>query len=320
MRVVRLSDSPGAAALSQGDAPRPQPGRGELQIRVSAAGIIPTELTWYPTSHTKAGEARKRAVPCHEFSGVVAAVGQDVGSLEIGREVFGMNDWYSDGALAEYCLAPFFAVAPKPTKLTHAEAATVPISALTAWQGLFDRAGLKPGERVLVHGAAGSVGEFAVQLARLHGAHVIATASGADLGFVKDLGAERVIDHRASRFEDSVSEMDVVFDTVGGDTLRRSWAVLKSGGRMVTIVSAAEPSTDPRASKAFFIVEPNQKQLFEIARLLDAGQLHTAVASVIPLSQAQKGYAGKLPRQGHGKVVVAVTNPVADTAAPPAPR
>ena len=120
-----------------------------------AAGIIPTEAEWYPTHHTRTGEMRSAPVPAHEFSGVIAATGEDVGVLEIGREVFGMNDWFSDGALAEYCAAPYFALAPAPAGLSAAEAASVPISALTAWQGLFGRAKLSAGERVLVHGARG---------------------------------------------------------------------------------------------------------------------------------------------------------------------
>ena len=176
MRSVAL-DAHDQTPVVKTDAVQPQPRRGELLIRVCAAGVIPTELSWYPTSHGQTGEARIGAVLGHEFSGVVAAVGEDVGSLEIGCDVFGMNDWFSDGAMADYCLAPFFAVADKPRRLSYVEAASVPISALTAWQGLFDRARLQPGERILVHGGAGAVGIFAIQLARLHGAHVIATAS-----------------------------------------------------------------------------------------------------------------------------------------------
>ena len=240
MRIVRLAESPGSiqpGQLMQQDASVPRPGRAELLIQVCAAGVILTELSWYPTSHRKTGEARVGAVPGHEFSGVVAAVGEQVGSLEIGQDVYGMNDWYSDGAMAEYCIAPFFAIAPKPHSLTHAEAASVPISALTAWQGLFERAKLQPGERVLVHGGAGAVGIFVMQLAKLHGAQVIATLSARNSDFVTSLGANQVIDYRESRFEACVRDLDVVFDTVGGETLERSWNVLKPGGRMVTVVS-----------------------------------------------------------------------------------
>lgn len=288
------------------NAPQPRPGRGELLIRVCAAGVTPSELSWYPTTHRQSGEIRACAVPGHEFSGVVAATGEDVDPRETGAEVFGMNDWYAEGAMADFCIAPSFAVAPKPRRLSHVEAASVPIAALTAWQALFDHAALQAGERILVHGAAGGVGIFAVQLASLHGAHTIATASADNAGFLLGLGAERVIDYRSSRFEDSVRDLDVVFDTVGGDTLERSWSVLKPGGRMVTIASSTEGSTDPRAASAFFIVKPDRKQLVQIADLLDAGRLRTVVDAVVPLSRAADAFAGKAPGQHRGKVVVAV--------------
>jgi NADPH:quinone reductase-like Zn-dependent oxidoreductase len=273
MRVVRLEGS-----VVENEAPQPRPGRGELLIRVRAAGVMLTEPSWYPTTHDKTGATRSGAVLSHEFSGVVEAIGEDVGALEIGREVYGMNDWYCNGAMADYCVAPFFAVAPKPESLTHAQAASVPISALTAWQGLFLRAGLRRGERVLIHGGAGAVGIFAVQLARLHGVDVVATASSGNLDLVASLGAQEVIDYRVDRFEDSVLPVDVVFDTVGGETLERSWSVLKPGGRLITVVSTAGESADPRVRNAFFIVEPDQKQLYEVAALLDSGTLRTWIA------------------------------------------
>jgi len=144
--IVGLADSVQPPSLIQDDAPQPRPGRGELLIRVRAAGVTLKELSWYPTTHRQTGEARTGALPAHEFSGVIAGVGEDVGGLEIGQEVFGMNDRYPDGAMAQDCIAPFFALAPKPRRLTHVEAASVPIGALTAWQGLFDHAKLQPGE------------------------------------------------------------------------------------------------------------------------------------------------------------------------------
>jgi NADPH:quinone reductase-like Zn-dependent oxidoreductase len=275
-------------------------------IRVCAAAITPTELRWYPTSHTKSGGTRLGAIPSHEFSGVVAAIGDGVDGLEVGSEVFGMNDWFANGALAEYCVAPVSSVARKPFKLTHVEAASVPISALTAWQGLRDRAKIQSGERVLVHGGAGAVGAYAVQLARLHGAHVIATASSVDAAFVKSLGAEQVIDYRTCRFEQCVSGIDVVFDTVGGETLKRSWSVLKTHGRMITIAAVEENSTDARSKEAFLIVEPSGKQLTVIAELLETGELRPFVDAVVPLARAPEAYAGKVPRRHPGKVVVSV--------------
>src|SRR5215475_6951456 len=151
MRRMRLSDSAQAPVLIEENVPQPQPQRGELLVRVYAAGVTPTELLWYPTTHNKNGERRSRAVPGHEFSGVIAAVGEDPADFDIGQEVYGMNDWFSDGAIAEYCHTQPNSIAQKPTSLTHIEAASVPIGALTAWQGLFDRARLEAGEHVLVH-------------------------------------------------------------------------------------------------------------------------------------------------------------------------
>ena len=295
MKTIHLRDDSEGPVLVEGSAPMPVAGEGELLIRVQAAGITTTELGWYPTTHTKSGEARRGAVPAHEFSGVIAD------GPETGQEVFGMNDWYADGALAEYCTAPAAAVAAKPGRLTHEEAASVPIGALTAWQGLYDRAKLRAGERVLVHGGSGAVGVFAIQLARIRGAHVIATASAHHLDFVRALGAEEAIDYRGTPCEEKV---DVIFDTVGGETLARSWSLLREGGRMVTIVSG--DSAETRVRDAFFIVEPNRKQLTEVADLLERGQLIPVVDKVIPLNQAVEAYTGQLMRNGRGKVVVAI--------------
>jgi len=178
---------------------------------------------------------------------------------------------------------------------------------LTAWQGLFDRARLRSGERVLIHGGAGAVGMFAIQLARTHGAHVTTTASPHNSNFVKQLGAERVIDYHAVPFEKNIADMDVVFDTVGGETLRRSWHVLKTGGRMITIAADSEATTDERVKRAFFIVEPNQEQLRQIAHMLDVGELRTVVDAALPLGQASAAYSGEVKqRNGRGKLVVNV--------------
>ncbi|WP_267239374.1 NADP-dependent oxidoreductase [Paludibaculum fermentans] len=277
-----------------------------MLIRVSAAGVTPTELAWYPTSHRKDGGVREGAIPGHEFSGVVEAVGQGVGLLEVGRAVYGMNDWFSEGSTAECCLAPFASIAPKPPNLTHEEAASVPIGALTAWQGLFDRAKLQPGERVLVQGAAGAVGLFAVQLARFRGAHVIATASARNLEFVAGLGADEVIDYTKGPFEEQVRDMDVVFDGVGGETLRRSWSVLKPNGRMVTIAASEEATSDGRVKDAFFIVVPDQKQLYLVGEMLRSGSLRTVVDTVVPWTLAPEAYMNAVPRRGRGKVVIDV--------------
>jgi NADPH:quinone reductase-like Zn-dependent oxidoreductase len=178
--------------------------------------VTPTELRWYPTTHALDGGRRTGAIPGHEFSGVVEAVAADVDPHQIGREVFGLNDWFADGASADYCLSALTSVEAKPSRLSHLEAATVPIGALTAWQGLFGRAKLKTGERILIHGGSGAVGVFAIQLARRAGAHVITTASARNSDFLSQLGANEVIDYRMDRFEDRARDLDVVFDAVGG--------------------------------------------------------------------------------------------------------
>ncbi len=297
----------GGATLVEKEVSQPTPGPGEILVRVRAAGVIQTELGWYPTTHTKTGETRDGAVPGHEFSGIVAAVGEGVTGITVGEEIYGMNDWFDDGATAEYCVTLPASIAAKPKSLSHIEAASVPISALTAWQGLFDRAKLQAGERVLVHGGAGAVGIFAVQLARFRGAHVIATASEQNLAFVSELGADEVIDYRKERFEDRAGKVDVVFDTVGEETLRRSWGVLKKDGRMITIASDVEGTDDPKLKAAFFIVEPNREQLEGVARMLDEGSLRTFVSATVPFEQAGLAYAnGRVPKVGPGKIVVAV--------------
>src|SRR5215813_2818526 len=308
MKAMRLADSGETTALVEEKLPQPQPGRGELLIQVHAAGVTSKELLWYPTTHKKSGESRSCAIPGHEFSGVIAAVGKDTAGFDVGQEVYGMNDWFSDGATAEYCITQPSSIAPKPAGLTHIDAASVPIGALTAWQGLFDRARLQAGERVLVHGGAGAVGVFAIQLARFRGAQVTATASARNLTFVAQLGAAQVIDYRAVRFEDNVRDLDVVFDTVGGETLQRSWAVLKPGGRMITIAADSETTTDDRVKQAFFIVETNREQLTQIGDLLETGNLHPVVDAVLPLTQVSAAYAGEVrQRRGRGKLVIVVT-------------
>lgn len=249
MNAIRLHLRGGPEALVYEEAPLPRAGEGELLVRVHAAAVTPTELEWAPTWTTQAGGPRPfPVIPGHEFSGEVRAVGPGVTDLVEGAAIFGMNDWFRDGAQAGYCVARAADVAAKPRSLDHVAAAVTPISALTAWQGLIERAGLAAGERVLIHGAAGGVGLFAVQLARWRGARVIGTASGHNLEFVRSLGAEQVIDYRAERFEDVVRQADVVFDTVGGED---SDAVLGSPeGRRHDDHHRRVRRTDSRAARA----------------------------------------------------------------------
>jgi NADPH:quinone reductase-like Zn-dependent oxidoreductase len=290
------------------DMPDPVAGAGEVLIRVHAAAVTPTELQWAPTTSMRDGTPRPLPlVMGHELSGTVAGLGAGVVGVRVGDEVFGMNDWFRDGAQAEYCLARADEIAPKPRTIDHAHAAATPISALTAWQGLVDRARLARGERMLVHGASGAVGCFAVQLARRLGAYVIGTASAAKRDFVRTLGADEVLDYRTDRFDEALDAVDVVFDTVGGATLQRSWRVLAPNGRLVTIAASEEATEDPRAKAAFFIVEPRSDELRELARLIDAGELRTFVDALLPLAAASAAYGRKPER---GKVVLTVVNAI----------
>jgi len=305
MQVIAQGEN---LALQEAEVPKPNPGPGEVLIQVHAAGVTPTELVWYPTAHTTAGEKREHAIPGHEFSGVIAEVGEGVSGFAAGNAVFGMSDWFIDGATAEYCVTVPASIAVKPSTLTHEQAATVPIGALTAWQGLFTKAKIQAGERVLVQGGSGAVGLFVVQLAKSHGAIVIATSSAENASLVKELGADTVIDYKAERFEDHASQVDVVFDTVGGDTFERSWAVLKQGGRMVTIAASAEGQQEQRVKDSFFIVEPDQQQLVEVGKLLDAGTLKTFIKAVVPFAGAPAAYANEPQLQrGAGKLVVKIS-------------
>lgn len=304
MKALRLHGRTTPPPFVYEEAPRPEPGEGEVLVAVHAAAVTPTELQWAPTWTTRAGAARPLPIIAgHEFSGEVRAVGHGVTDLAPGDAVYGMNDWFRDGAQAEYCVARATEVAPKPRAIDHVHAAVVPISALTAWQGLIERAHLATGQRVLIHGASGGVGVFAVQLARRCGAHVIGTASASNVDFVRGLGADAVIDYRAQRFENAVRNVDVVFDTVGGETLERSWGVLKPGGTLVTVAASEEAAETPRVREAFFIVEPKRSQLDEITRLIDDAELLALVGAVFPLAQGRDAYAHK---PAHGKVVLRV--------------
>ncbi|QVL31713.1 NADP-dependent oxidoreductase [Telmatocola sphagniphila] len=308
MKLWRHHESPESRVLSLEEGERPDPQPGELLIQVHAVGVTPTELLWYPTTHRKSGEARNAAVPGHEFSGRIAAVGDGTETcFKADQEVFGMNDWFAEGATAEFCCTQHSTVVLKPAQLTHVEAASVPIGALTAWQGLFDRARLQSGERVLIHGGSGAVGVFAIQFARQLGAEVLTTASARNREFLTGLGAQRVIDYRTERFEDIAKGIDLVFDTVGGQTLARSWSLLGPGGRLITVAADSEGISDERTQKSFFIVEPNQRQLTAIAEQLASGLLRTVVKSVVSFDHADGAYFD--PRNesdGCGKKIISV--------------
>ncbi|MGE5443788.1 MAG: NADP-dependent oxidoreductase [Ignavibacteriales bacterium] len=315
MKAVRIHKRGGAEQLIYEEAPKPTPGTGDALIRVHACAITPTELSWSATYTTRDGVERLPSIPGHELSGVVETVAPGVIDPKIGEAVYALTDFWRDGAAAEYVVVHARDLAPKPTSLSHTEAAAVPLSALTAWQALVIHARLSRGQRVLIHGAAGGVGSYAVQMAHWCGAHVIGTARADNAGFLRDLGADEVIDYTAVRFEDKVRDLDVVLDTVGGDTLERSWRVLRKGGVLVTIAGSApaDKAAQYEVRGIDFIVEPSREQLIEIACLIEAGELRPIIEATFPLEEAREAFELGLSGHNRGKLVlrVAEQTPVA---------
>jgi NADPH:quinone reductase-like Zn-dependent oxidoreductase len=311
MKAVRLHGRGGPDHLVYEDAPQPRPGAEEVLVRVYATGVIANELNWDATYQTKAGSPRALPIPGRDLSGVVEEVGYGVTTPARGDEVYAMLDYGYDGAEAEFTIALPTELAPKPRTLDHVQAAAVPLTALTAWQALFEHACLAAGQTVLIHGAAGGVGVFAVQLARLAGAHVIATASTRNSDFLRELGASAVIDYTTTRFEEVVHGVDLVFDTVGGDTLQRSWQVVKPGGVLLSVVSPRPSFAEARGygvRPVWFIVEPNREQLVQIGDLIAEGKVRPIIDTVLPLSQARQAYEQGAKGHTRGKIVLRVVD------------
>jgi NADPH:quinone reductase-like Zn-dependent oxidoreductase len=291
--------------------PRPVPGAGEVLVKVRAAGVGPWD-GWIRAGRS----ALPQPLPLtlgSDLSGDIQAVGPDVSGLRVGDQVYGVTNPRFIGAYAEYALASSAMIARKPASLTYVEAASVPVIAVTALQGLFDQAQLKAGQTVVIHGAAGSVGAYAVQLARRAGIRTIATAATDDIAFVRDLGADTVVDFRTQRFEDATRNVDAVLDLVGGETQKRSFQVLRRGGKLISAVS--HPDQDLAKSHGvdagFFLVKVTSQYLTEIAGLIDSGKLRTRVGTVLPLADAREAHfilEGRRPPP-KGKIVLAVETP-----------
>ncbi len=291
------------------EAPLPSLAPDDVLVRVHASGVTPTELDWPSTWLHHDGTPRTPPIiPGHEVAGIVEAVGPAAAGVSAGDEVYGLIDFRRDGADAECVAVRAAELAPKPATLTFTEAAAVPLSALTAWQALFDHGDLQSGQQVLIHGGAGGVGSFAVQLARWRSAHVVATASARDAELVRDLGADEVIDYRTQRFEEVVADMDLVFDTVGGETWERSWDVLRPGGRLVSIAVPRPPERENRDDRRaiWFVVESNRTQLIDIGGLIDGGHLRPIVSAVLPLAEGRAAYGAGQNGRGPGKAVLRV--------------
>jgi NADPH:quinone reductase-like Zn-dependent oxidoreductase len=308
MKAIRFHTYGGPEVLVHEDAPRPDAAAGELLIRVAAAGVNPVD--WKARAgHLKDWlQHRLPLIPGWDASGTVSAVGTGVSGFKEGDEVFGMLDLTRDGAYAEYAVAKATDMARKPGAVSHINAASLPIAALTAWQALFDVARLAPGQTILIHGAAGGVGHFAVQLAKGKGAKVIATASARNTGFVRELGAEQVIDYKATRFEDTVRGVDVVLDTIGGDTQQRSWQVLKKGGVLVATLGIETPQAarDFGVRGEAMFVHADAGQLSQIAALVETKQLRPYISNTPPLADAARAHEQSEAGHVRGKIVLQV--------------
>ncbi|GAA2234029.1 NADP-dependent oxidoreductase [Promicromonospora sukumoe] len=302
MRAITTQDrEAGISGLVMSDLPYPHAAENDVVVRVHAAGFTPGELDWPGTWVDRSGRDRTPTVPGHELSGVVAELGYGTTGLTVGQRVFGLTDWSRNGSLAEYTAVEARNLAPLAADLDHTVAAALPISGLTAWQGLFDHARLRTGQTVLVHGAAGGVGSVAVQLAREAGARVVGTGRAGDRDLALDLGADAFLDLDSGELGQA-GQVDVVFDVIGGEVLQRSTELVRAGGTVVTI--AAPPTVHPKDGRAvFFVVEPDRARLADLAERVRAGRLRPVVGAVRPLSETAAAFAG---RRVPGKTIIEV--------------
>jgi NADPH:quinone reductase-like Zn-dependent oxidoreductase len=309
MMALRAHLRGGPETLVYETAAKPAASAGQVLVEVDVAAITFTELDWDET-WTRNGQSRLPIIPSHEFAGRVSEVGPDVDGWRVGDHVFGLVPFDIDGAAAEFLSIDGAILASSPRDVGIAEVAATPLSALTAWQALFDHGVLTTGQRVLIHGGAGGVGVFAVQLAHHFGAEVTVTARGADIELVRQLGADHVIDFETTSFDENQGSFDIVIDPIGGDTLERSFAVVRPGGKLITL--NAPPSQERAAEYGidalFFVVTPNPSQLAQIAGLLHTGELRSIVAAIFPLSDGRRAYeSGGVHGRPPGKTVLLIS-------------
>ncbi|NBH12548.1 NADP-dependent oxidoreductase [Amycolatopsis sp. SID8362] len=298
MRAITVRDRTADPVLTE--LPHPHAAENDVVVRVHAAAFTPGELTWPGTWTDRAGRDRAPSVPGHELSGVVTELGYGTTGLTVGQRVFGLADWTRDGTLADYVAVEARNLAPLPADIGHVTAAALPISGLTAWQALFDHGGLTTGRTVLIHGAAGSVGSLAVQLARQAGARVVGTGRPADRETVLGLGASAFFE---PSYLEQIGEVDLVLDVLGGEVLDRSAALVRAGGTLVTI--AEPPRVRPRDGRAvFFVVEPDRQRLADLAQRVRDGRLEVRVGAVRPLEEVPAEFAHRT----RGKTVIRVTD------------
>lgn len=270
------------------DLPCPQPGTGQLRVRVAAAGVGPWDAL---VREGRSGVAQTLPLTLgSDIAGTVDALGAGVSGFNVGEEVYGLTSERFTGGYAQYALASVSSMARKPDSLSFIQAASAPVVAVTAWQMLFDYAHAVSGQQVLIQGAAGNVGAYAVQMARDAGLEVFAAASSRDIDYVRSLGATHPIDYRHTRFEEVAQALDIVIDTVGGETRERSIGVLKPGGILVSVVSAPMPqelAAKARVRAVFFFVDVTTARLNTVSELFDSGKLVPQVGTVLPLADVQ---------------------------------
>jgi NADPH:quinone reductase-like Zn-dependent oxidoreductase len=303
MKAIIVTDqAAGTAGLKLAERSQPQAGINDVVVQVHASGFVPTELSWPSTWTDRTGRDRTPTIPGHELAGVVTALGYGTTGLSIGQRVFGLADWYRDGSLAESIAIEARNLAPLPDDVDFTVGASLPISGLTAWQGLFDHGRLQAGQSVLAHGAAGAVGSMVVQLAREFGAYVVGTGRAADRQKALDFGADAFVDLENDSLED-VGGVDLVFDLIGGDIGKRSARLLRAGGTLVSIVGPVEARpTDGLAID--FVVESDRAQLGEIVRRVRDGRLRTNIGKVSTLDNAVATF--NATERLHGKTIIRV--------------
>ena len=306
MKAARVLQFGLPSVITNVDLPRPEPAAGQLLVHVRAAGVG----NW--DALVREGKLPNEHLPLilgYELAGIVEGIGTEVSGFKLGDEVYGATNEQLTGAYAEYAVPSARMMAQKPTTLNFIEAASGPIVTVTAWQMLFEYARVTAGQTILILGAAGNVGAYAVQLAKLSALRVVATAASADLIYVRGLGAERVVDYKKERFEESLNGVDVVLDMVGGDTQQRSLQVLKPGGILVSVVSPVPEAAQKRygVRAAYFYVDVTTARLNTITQLFDNGKLSTNVGTVLPLEQARTAHE-MLRGEPHkrGKIVLSV--------------
>jgi NADPH:quinone reductase-like Zn-dependent oxidoreductase len=303
MKAIVVTDpAAGTAGMKLVERPEPQAAINDVVVEVHASGFVKTELTWPSTWTDRLGRDRTPTIPGHELAGIVTALGYGTTGLTVGQRVFGLTDWYRDGTLAEYTAVEARNLAALPDDVDFTVGASLPISGLTAWQGLFDHGRLQPGQRVLAHGAAGAVGSMVVQLAREFGAYVIGTGRAADRQAALDFGANEFVDLGSERLED-IGEIDLVFDLIGGDIARRSARLVRPGGTLVSVVGPVEER--PANGVAIdFVVEADRGQLNEIVQRIADDRLRTNIGAVASLDKAVGAFAPA--KRINGKPIVEV--------------